>query len=96
LWKRGKLRWLRWFGWKKPCFENYVEMVAGLPRNEQKMKIFCKSNKRSLASTNTLKTVKMQCNVEVESCSSSSNESTWSSRFVGKIRFPVRGLTRRS
>ncbi len=32
---------------EKPCFENYVEMVAGLPRNEQKMKIFCKSNKRS-------------------------------------------------
>ncbi len=31
----------------KPCFENYVEMVAGLPKNEQKMKIFCKSNKRS-------------------------------------------------
>ena len=27
--------------------ESYVEMVAGLPRNEQKMKIFCKSNKRS-------------------------------------------------
>ncbi len=33
--------------WKKSCFENYVEMVAGLPKNEQKMKIFCKSNKRS-------------------------------------------------
>ena len=32
---------------KKTLFENYVEMVAGLPRNEQKMKIFCKSNKRS-------------------------------------------------
>ena len=32
---------------EKPCFENYVEMVAGLPKNEQKMKIFCKSNKRS-------------------------------------------------
>ena len=32
---------------EEPCFENYVEMVAGLPRNEQKMKIFCKSNKRS-------------------------------------------------
>ena len=47
LWKREKLCWLRWFVWKKPCFENYVEMVAGLPRNEQKMKIFCKSNKRS-------------------------------------------------
>ncbi len=31
-------------GWKN--LENYVEMVAGLPRNEQKMKIFCKSNKR--------------------------------------------------
>ena len=31
----------------KTLFENYVEMVAGLPRNEQKMKIFCKSNKRS-------------------------------------------------
>ncbi len=43
--KRGKLRWLRWFGWKN--LESYVEMVAGLPRNEQKMKIFCKSNKRS-------------------------------------------------
>ena len=39
------LRWLRWFGWKN--LESYVEMVAGLPRNEQKMKIFCKSNKRS-------------------------------------------------
>jgi hypothetical protein len=22
---------------EKPCFENYVEMVAGLPRNEQKL-----------------------------------------------------------
>ena len=31
------LRWLRWFGWKN--LESYVEMVAGLPRNEQKMKI---------------------------------------------------------
>ena len=31
----------------RTLFENYVEMVAGLPRNEQKMKIFCKSNKRS-------------------------------------------------
>ena len=29
---------------------------------------------------------------EVESFSSSSNESTWSSRFVGEIRFPVREL----
>ena len=27
--------------------ESYVEMVAGLPKNEQKMKIFCKSNKRT-------------------------------------------------
>jgi hypothetical protein len=33
LWAKG-LRWLRWL--EKPCFENYVEMVAGLPRNEQK------------------------------------------------------------
>ncbi len=41
----GKMITLVWL--EKPCFENYVEMVAGLPRNEQKMKIFCKSNKRS-------------------------------------------------
>jgi hypothetical protein len=31
-------------GWKN--LESFVEMVAGLPRNEQKIKIFCKSNKR--------------------------------------------------
>ena len=36
LWAKG-LRWLRWFGWKN--LESYVEMVAGLPRNEQKMNI---------------------------------------------------------
>jgi hypothetical protein len=35
---------LVWF--EEPCL-SYVEMVAGLPRNEQKMKIFCKSNKRT-------------------------------------------------
>jgi hypothetical protein len=43
----GQRAYVGYVGWKKPCFENYVEMVAGLPRNEQKMKIFCKSNKRS-------------------------------------------------
>ena len=32
LWAKG-LRWLRWL--EEPCFENYVEMVAGLPINEQ-------------------------------------------------------------
>ena len=31
--KGKKLRWLRWFGWKN--LESYVEMVAGLPINEQ-------------------------------------------------------------
>ena len=45
----------------KTLFENYVEMVAGLPRNEQKMKIFCKSNKRSYGVYEHIKTVKMQC-----------------------------------
>ncbi len=29
LWAKG-LRWLRWL--EEPCFESYVEMVAGLPR----------------------------------------------------------------
>jgi hypothetical protein len=43
LWKREN--YVGYVGWKN--LESYVEMVAGLPRNEQKMKIFCKSNKRS-------------------------------------------------
>ncbi len=38
---------------EEPCFENYVEMVAGLPRNEQKMKIFCNINKRSIVKDRT-------------------------------------------
>ncbi len=60
--KREKLRWLRCFGWKN--LESYVEMVAGLPRNEQKMKIFCKSNKRSYG---VYKHIKKQskCNVKL-------------------------------
>ena len=41
---KGK-NYVGYVGWKN--LDNYVEMVAGLPRNEQKMKIFCKSNKRS-------------------------------------------------
>ena len=45
----------------KTLFENYVEMVAGLPINEQKMKIFCKSNKRSYGVYKHIKTFKMQC-----------------------------------
>jgi hypothetical protein len=60
--------------------ESYVEMVAGLPINEQKMKIFCKSNKRSYG---IYKHIKIGQNAmlnfptenENESCSSSSNES---------------------
>ncbi len=56
--EKGK-NYVGYVGWKN--LEIYVEMVAGLPRNEQKMKIFCKSNKRSYGATNTLKTVKMQC-----------------------------------
>ncbi len=36
--QREKLRWLRWFGWKN--LENYVEMVAGLPRDTKMIKIF--------------------------------------------------------
>jgi hypothetical protein len=54
------LRWLRWFGWKN--LESYVEMVAGLPRNEQKMKIFCKSNKRSYGAYKHIKK-RSKCNV---------------------------------
>ena len=58
----GKMITLVWL--EKPCFENYVEMVAGLPRNEQKMKIFCKSNKRSYG---VYKHIKKQskCNVKL-------------------------------
>ena len=41
----GQRDYVGYVGWKN--LDNYVEMVAGLPRNEQKMKIFCKSNKRS-------------------------------------------------
>ncbi len=41
----GQRAYVGYVGWKN--LESYVEMVAGLPRNEQKMKIFCKSNKRS-------------------------------------------------
>ena len=42
--EKGKI-YVGYVGWKN--LESYVEMVAGLPRNEQKMKIFCKSNKRT-------------------------------------------------
>ena len=62
----------------KTLFENYVEMVAGLPRTNKKWKYFVnqtkdRTNDRTkndyfvnqtkdrMASTNTLKTVKMQC-----------------------------------
>ena len=41
----GQRAYVGYVGWKN--LENYVEMVAGLPINKQKMKIFCKSNKRS-------------------------------------------------
>ena len=41
----GQRAYVGYVGWKN--LESYVEMVAGLPRNKQKMKIFCKSNKRS-------------------------------------------------
>jgi hypothetical protein len=41
----GQRAYVGYVGWKN--LESYVEMVAGLPKNEQKMKIFCKSNKRS-------------------------------------------------
>jgi hypothetical protein len=30
------LRWLRWFWLEKTLFENYVEMVAGLPKDTNK------------------------------------------------------------
>ncbi len=46
LWKKGKIT-LVTLVWLEKNLESYVEMVAGLPRNEQKMKIFFKSNKRS-------------------------------------------------
>ena len=45
----------------KTLFENYVEMVAGLPRTNKKWKYFVNQTKERMASTNTLKTVKMQC-----------------------------------
>ena len=49
LWAKG-LRWLRWL--EEPCFENYVEMVAGLPRDTKMIKNFL-INKPSLL-TNVL------------------------------------------
>ena len=49
---------------EEPCFENYVEMVAGLPRNEQKMKIFCKSNKRLYGVYEHIKK-RSKCNVKL-------------------------------
>ena len=53
---KGKnLRWLRWFGWKN--LESYVEMVAGLPKDTKMIK----KNQMSMASRNTLKTIKLQC-----------------------------------
>ena len=44
--------------------ESYVEMVAGLPKNEQKMKIFCKSNKRSYGVYEHIKK-RSKCNVKL-------------------------------
>ena len=41
--------------------ESYVEMVAGLPKTNKKWKYFVNQTKERMASTNTLKTVKMQC-----------------------------------
>jgi hypothetical protein len=55
----GQRVYVGYVGWKN--LENYVEMVAGLPSNKQKMKIFCKSNKRSYGVYKHIKTFKMQC-----------------------------------
>ncbi len=33
--EKGKITLVTLVWLEKPCFENYVEMVAGLPRNEQ-------------------------------------------------------------
>ena len=52
----GQRAYVGYVGWKN--LESYVEMVAGLPKNEQKMKIFCKSNKRSYG---VYEHIKMQC-----------------------------------
>jgi hypothetical protein len=35
---KGKFTLVMLVRLEEPCFENYIEMVAGLPRNEQKMK----------------------------------------------------------
>ena len=42
----GQRAYVGYVGLVEKNLENYVEMVAGLPKNEQKMRIFCKSNKR--------------------------------------------------
>ena len=34
--EKGKITLVTLVRLEEPCFENYVEMVAGLPRNEQK------------------------------------------------------------
>ena len=96
LWAKGKITLVTLVWLEKPCFENYVEMVAGLPRNEQKMKIFCKSNKRSYGVYKHIKTTLNQIAMLNFPTDLKSNpvvplqtNPPGSSRFVGKIRFPV-------
>ena len=85
----------------KTLFENYVEMVAGLPRNEQKMKIFCKSNKRTYGVYKHIKKWS-KCNVKLPNWLKSNpvvplqTNPLVFSNVCKEIRFPVCELARRS
>ena len=57
----GQRAYVGYVGFVGKNLESYVEMVAGLPRTNKKWKYFVNQTKERMASTNTLKTVKMQC-----------------------------------